>query len=115
MADLARHDLIGPSAELDQLPHFRMLRREVPGLEFALRCTSTMGQLSACAAGHGVLVSPTLLADRYPGLVRILPRFEMPKRDLWVVVHEDLKKNARVSRVITWLVETFAEALRRAA
>jgi len=45
-----------------------------------------------------------------PRLVRLLPRAQLPTRDLWMVLHRDLRTNARVTSLCTWLVELFGES-----
>lgn len=98
IADLAGHDLIG----YDRNPIFIRVMRDF-GLtlkreDFALRTDSDSMQFAAIAAGHGIGVCQSALAQRYPGLVRLLPKAFAYPLETWVVMHED-QRNARRCRV----------------
>lgn len=102
-ADLADHDFIGFEAALDDIPQVRWLRRTVPGIRWVVRASTTTAQVLACAAGYGVALLATFTEAADPRLVRVLPRLACPSRDAWLVVHEDLKRNARVEAVMAWI------------
>ena len=51
------------------------------------------------------------VAAKDPRLVALLPRLETPARDASILVHEDVRRNARVAAVVEWLA-VVAEALR---
>jgi DNA-binding transcriptional LysR family regulator len=61
--------------------------------------------LQAVQSGIGRGVLPTFVADRVPGLVRVSPGPPILQRDVWLVVHPELRKIARVSAVLNWLDE----------
>lgn len=61
--------------------------------------------LQAVQSGIGCGVLPTFIADEIPGLVRLSPGPPILQRDVWLLVHPDLRKTARVSAVIDWLDE----------
>src|SRR5436309_7739548 len=50
----------------------------------------------SCKAGIGVAILPSKLADRERDLVRLLPTEQVLSVELWVVVHRDLIRTARV-------------------
>jgi DNA-binding transcriptional LysR family regulator len=111
VADLAGHDWIGFDASQDELPQTRWLHRQVPGLEWTLRTTTTASQVIAVAEGHGLALLPRFVAVRDPRLVTVLPSLSPPTRELWLVVHEDMRNNARVAAVMSWLARTVTSAL----
>lgn len=100
LADTADHGWIGFPAELDELPQVRWLRRIVPRPRWVIRANTTATQVAACRAGHGLALLPTFVAD---DLVQIAPRTPGPSRELWAVIHADLRRNARVAVVMAWL------------
>jgi len=109
LADLQQHALIGfdrqPSVSRGlKLP--MPLRREL----FAYRCDSDLGQLAAIRAGFGIGVCQYgVAASSSPPLVSILPqafRFEL---EIWIVMHEALRKTARIRSMFDHLVTHFTQ------
>jgi DNA-binding transcriptional LysR family regulator len=103
--DLAEHSLIGFDTVL---PYMRPLLQKYPFLErdtFSLRVDNTIAQLAALRAGFGIGICQDLLARRDPDLVAVLPallRIEFPT---WMVMHEDLKLNARYQTTFSFIAE----------
>ena len=60
-----------------------------------------MGELLASGLGIGVL--PCFLGDTHPGLVRVPGTVPKPDLDLWLLIHPDLRKVARVRAVADFL------------
>lgn len=66
-------------------------------------------QLEAAAAGLGIAWVPAFLADHYPGVVRIpgLPTGE--GRSIWILLHGDLRRTARVRAFVdfatAWILQ----------
>jgi DNA-binding transcriptional LysR family regulator len=104
-SDLSRHDFVGFDASLDDLPQVRWLRRAIGGTgpRWVVRATTTTAQVFACLEGRGIALLGTLVAAREPRLVPLLPRTPTPTRDMWLVVHQDVRPNARVAAVVDWL------------
>jgi DNA-binding transcriptional LysR family regulator len=103
LADTASHAWIGFEAELDHVPQVRWLRRTVPSPRWVLRANTTMLQYAACCAGHGLALLPTFVAAQGRDLVAIATRTAGPSREVWAVMHGDLRRNARVALVMDWL------------
>ena len=109
LADLTRHDLIGPDTDT---PGTRAVLGLLPGLErshFALRTDSDIAQVAAIRAGFGVGVCQVEVARRDPALVRVLADDFSVELPLWIVMHEDLRSSARCRIVY----DALAAALRR--
>lgn len=111
IAALAEHDLIG----VDSNGSFaRAVLGALPGLahaDFALRVDNTVVQLAAIRAGFGIGICQEVLAARDATLERVLPdafAFDLP---LWIVMHEDLRSNARYRAVFDALVEGLEPAV----
>jgi DNA-binding transcriptional LysR family regulator len=101
---LEGHDVIGydeasaPAAESEWLAT-RAARATV-----VLRTNSARGLLSAVASGLGLALLPCFVADGVAGLVQVRPPREAVTRDLWLLVHHELKHAARVRALTDFLV-----------
>jgi DNA-binding transcriptional LysR family regulator len=115
LADLQQHALIGfdrqPSVSRDlKLP--MPFTREL----FAYRCDSDLGQLAAIRAGFGIGVCQYgVAASSSPPLVSILPQEFRLELDIWIVMHEALRKTARIRAMFDHLVTSFAQYASRSA
>jgi DNA-binding transcriptional LysR family regulator len=72
----------------------------------AIELNSGLMILEAVVAGLGIGELPTHMAPDYPELVRIWPGRSEPY-DLWLVMHCDLNRTARVRAVADAIVEVF--------
>lgn len=102
-ADLRQHDFVGFDASLDELPQARWLSGMVEEPRWTVRASTTTPQVLACLEGAGLTLLGTFVAAREPRLVPVLPSLHPPDRDVWLVVHQDLRKTARVTAVMEWL------------
>ncbi len=108
LAALAAHDFIGYDPSLDDLPQSKWLHRAVPQPRYAVRANTTTGQAVACAEGQGIALLPAFIAPREPRLLRLLPRLVGPSREIWGVIHLDLRGNARTDAFLAWLTRLAA-------
>jgi DNA-binding transcriptional LysR family regulator len=100
LAALPRHRLIGPDRETTFLAALR-----AGGLpeRMGLRTDSHLAQLAAIRAGAGIGICQVPLGRRY-GLARVLPAAFRHELETWVVMHEDLRRTARVRTAFDHLV-----------
>lgn len=98
-------DLIGYDDGEEPLPQQAWLEARLGGRAFVLRSNDAASQAAAAACGAGVALLPDYVARGHATLVRIPSRLETPTRELWLVVHEDLRRAPRVRAVLDWLVE----------
>lgn len=99
LADLAGHDLIGFDRST---PAIRALVERFPVIDranFALRADSDLAQLAAIRAGFGIGICQAVLARRDRDLVPVLPDALAIELGLWIVMHENLRGNARCRAV----------------
>ena len=64
------------------------------------------GLLEATAAGLGKSLLPSRIADKDPRLRRLClpsPPPKLPQRELWLLVHAELRPLARIAAVADWL------------
>jgi DNA-binding transcriptional LysR family regulator len=106
---LAEHDLIGWDRALDDVQPMQWLLRRTSG-DIRVRANTTAAIVAACVAGNGIGVFMTAAARGYPGLVPLLTRVELPTRDVWGVVHTDVRRHPRVVAVMRWAETALAAA-----
>jgi DNA-binding transcriptional LysR family regulator len=66
--------------------------------------------LQCAMAGLGKSLLPSAIAGREPSLVRIDSYPQAPRREIWLMVHPDLRNITRIRVVMEWLMETVTEA-----
>ncbi|MDY0746932.1 LysR family transcriptional regulator [Paucibacter sp. R3-3] len=65
--------------------------------------------LAAARAGAGVAGLPSFLADRDPGLLALEQEGPPFSRDIWLVVHRDLRRSAPVRAVMDFVAKAITE------
>ena len=60
-------------------------------------------QIKACELGMGIAVLPCFLGDANPNLIRIPPYVTESRYDLWLLIHPDLRKNAKIQKFIQYI------------
>ena len=72
---------------------------------FSYRCDSDAGQLAAIRAGFGIGACQRGIARRDPNLIHVLPNeFQVPM-DVWIAMHENLKKVQRMQLMFNHLFD----------
>jgi len=99
-------------------PQARWVAENVPPERLArLRVNDAEGLAQAVRSGLGLGVLPDFMAERDPFLTRASAA-PLLQRDLWLLVHPDLRQLPRVAAVLDWLAAlpaaTEASASRRA-
>ncbi|GAA0689048.1 LysR family transcriptional regulator [Dyella marensis] len=103
--ELREHSLIGFDQEP---PYLRTLRpKHLPWTRehFALRTDHPLAALAAMRAGYGIGICQVPLAARTPKLVRLLAQELSIPMECWVVMHEDLRRQAAVRSLFDYLGE----------
>lgn len=104
------HDWVGFDEEIVGITAARWLAQQGTEGRVGIRTNSIPAILAACRAGVGLAPLPCFLADPEPLLVRLaMP--PMPPNDLWLLVHADLQRVARVRTVIDFIVDAVARDL----
>jgi DNA-binding transcriptional LysR family regulator len=106
---LRTHELLGYEPALDRTPPMLWWLRRAGGT-LRLRSSSTAALAAACVAGQGIALLLVAVARSIPGLVRVLPAAEIPRRELWGVVHADLRRQPRVVAVLDWAASSLDAA-----
>ena len=103
-AELRQHKLIGYVPDLIYAEELRYLSEIGDGLEPDYASSSITIQHRMTAGGLGICVLPLFIAEQDPSLVRLCPDIAI-SRSFWLVLHQDLKKVARIEAVTQWLGE----------
>jgi DNA-binding transcriptional LysR family regulator len=88
---------------LSHLPQARFIAAQGEAIA-SLAVNDAEGLVEAVRAGLGKSLLPCFVGDRAPGLQR-LGREVAFSRDIWLMVHRDLRAQARIAAVIDWLLE----------
>jgi DNA-binding transcriptional LysR family regulator len=102
---------LGYNDELAEVPQQRWLADYAGDRAFALLTNDLVSLISGVRSGMGLAALPHVLAASEGDLVRVCEA-RSATRDLWLVVHPDLRRAARV-RVVMDHLATIAEDLRR--
>jgi DNA-binding transcriptional LysR family regulator len=101
---LAGHDVIGFDDTMARVPGALWIAAHGAGANVVLRASSIMAVLNACIAGLGVTVLPCHLGDVEPTLARLAPDV-LGARPMFLVVHPDMARVARVRVVMDFVVD----------
>ena len=104
--ELRGHDVIGFDDSLGNTPGGIWLGAHAQGATIVMRGNSIVAAMNAAICGVGVCAVPCFLAENEPLLRRLTPQV-VGARDIFLVVHPDLARVARVRAVMDFLVELF--------
>jgi DNA-binding transcriptional LysR family regulator len=72
----------------------------------SVRVNDAEAVLEAVVAGLGRSLLPCVVADREPRLRKLAAKTAIPSRELWLLVHSELRTLGRIEAVIKWIEET---------
>ena len=77
------------------------------GARIALRCDNPLIQLRAAATQGGIAEAACFLGDTTPDLVRVWPDKAPARRVAWLIMHQDMRRAARIRAVSSAITEAF--------
>jgi len=77
------------------------------GARVVLRCDNPLIQVRAAASNVGIVEAACFLGDSSPGLVRVWPDEAPARRVVWLIVHQDMRRAARINAVSGMIIEAF--------
>ena len=107
---LAGHDVIAYDDSLAATPGGTWLNEHGQGANVTMRGNSVIAVLNAAICGMGVAIIPCFLGTPEPQLQRLTPQV-VGRRDIFLVVHPDLARVARVRAVMDFIAELFERDL----
>jgi DNA-binding transcriptional LysR family regulator len=109
LEDLVHHTLIG----FDRTPPFANLLAAVPlpvrRELFAFRCDHDLAQLAALRSGFGIGICQTGIARRDPDLLPLLGKHFKVEMEIWIVMHNELKRISRMRLMFDHLALNLAQ------
>ena len=103
------HRWVGLDDTLSHLSVHAWLRDRVPAEQIGFKANSFVAAKSAALAGMGLALLPCYMADHTSELERIGDPIPALATDFWLLVHEDIRRTARVRAFIEFI---FAELVK---
>lgn len=104
-AEFSGHDFIGFDETYQPIDETRWLTQHSKGARFVFKSNSVRTMLSAALAGMGLVLLPCYVAEGFASLVRLLPPSKVVRRELWLVLHKDLRHSARIRALSEFLLQ----------
>lgn len=98
-------DFLGYDDSLDHVLQQQWLRRLEPDLRLAFRSNELTTLHEAAATGMGLAVLPRFLGDPDERLAMVATPSPPPSRELWLLVHPDLRRSPRIRAVLDHIVD----------
>ena len=96
---------VGFDETLSDAPEQLWLDQYAKERPYIFRSNNTLSIYEAVAGGMGVAVLPHFLAMKNADLVRIPTDPPPPKRDMWLMIHPEVRRSARVKLVASIVTE----------
>ena len=109
--DLLRHELIGFDQDEQIIRGLQGVGVAVTRESFQVRSDDHLVHWQCLVAGLGIGFAATWLAEREPGLHRLLPDLPIPALPVWLAVHREIRSSVRVRAVFDFLAAAVAQAL----
>ncbi len=113
LPDLLNHDVIGFDRSDLILKGYAYHGFPVTREQFPVRCDDQMVCWHLLLAGAGLGFAQTLLAGRRPELEPVHIGMFVPPLPVWLVMHEEVRSNARIRRVADFLSAALTEILHK--
>lgn len=101
---------IGSDGETGHSPQQEELHRLAAANRFSARTGEVLMQLALARSGAGIAMLPDFLKPEENGLVAVFPDQAPLIREVWLVVHNDLRRSPPVRAVIDHLKRSFRQA-----
>ncbi len=108
LEDLPGHTLIGFDRTLPSGDFLKSVPLPVTRELFAFRCDNDLAQLAALRAGFGIGLCQTEIARRDPNLLPLLSKRFRIELEMWIVMHNDLRRTSRMRALFDYLATRLA-------
>ena len=98
---------LGYDEELEDVPQQRWIKQVAQGRSFSMLANDLTSLIAGVRAGMGLAAIPHILVEGDDDLISIAEGKDAT-REIWLVVHSDLRKSARVRVVMDYLVSITA-------
>jgi len=103
-------EFIGYDDDLEHLPQERWLHAFAKDRPFVFRANDVLSLQAVAGLGLGVTLLPDYMAEPDRALVRVPGPQDVFRRELWLVVHGDLRRSPPIRAVMDFLSEAIGEA-----
>jgi len=94
-----------------EIPQYAWLEKHLGQRSVSLRANDISIQAEAAATGIGVALLPCYVGDHHPMLSRLRETESFPPREVWMLVHSDIRKAPRVRAVMNFLISVVGRHL----
>jgi DNA-binding transcriptional LysR family regulator len=113
---LANHDAdaqayIAYDISMDDTPQQAWLLAQAGLAPIVLRSNDLAVQAAATAAGIGMAVLPDFMGSQDNRLARLSHTSAVPEREVWIIVHNDLRHAPRIQAVMAFLSGCFEHGI----
>jgi DNA-binding transcriptional LysR family regulator len=108
LEDLTRHALLGFDRTLPFASLIKTLPLPISRELFAFRCDNDLALLAALRSGFGIGLCQTQLARRDPDLLPVLHKQFKVELEIWIVMHNDLRRSSRMRSMFEHLATGLA-------
>jgi len=109
LEDLVHHAIIGFDRIAPAAVFFETVPIPVSRELFAFRCDNDLALLSALRSGFGIGICHTGIARRDPDLMPLLTKQFKVELEIWIVMHNDLKRISRMRLMFDHLALNLAQ------
>ncbi len=110
MVDPSALDWIGWDGPLKRTSAWHAMEHLFYSISPVVTATDVETTAYLCEEGLGCALLPRFIGDRHRGLVRISDQIPSVHTELWVLTHNDLKKTARVSTLLSYIGSEITQA-----
>ena len=104
-ADLRHHRVIDWLDGFPENATVIWLRRQIGDTTPIFSTNPASARLAAARVGVGIALVPCMVAEGVTGIVRLLPDEVIPGVDLWLLVHRDLARLAKIRAVLDFIYD----------
>jgi len=108
--ELKNHNLIGFDKNLTFINQAGDAGMDMSADDFSLRTDCFLTQLGLMRAGAGIAVCQVPIGEYYTELRPILPGFQLPPLECWLVAHPDVQVSRGIKALMTFLADWFDQA-----
>ena len=110
LSDPGEWEFVAYSPVLDHLPQQQWLRAVAGERPIVFEAGDLVSQQAAVRSGVGVAALPCFLVARDTELVRLAAETPAPVRELWLIVHADLRRAPAIRAVMDFVATLVAES-----
>jgi DNA-binding transcriptional LysR family regulator len=105
LADMIGENFIGYDTSLGPVAQETWLDQFIKNRRIVLRSNTLLPAITAARTGLGFVMLSAFAAEQDHGLARVPIKEVMPPRELWLLVHDELRRAPRIRAAIDFIVD----------